>query len=135
MKEVSGHASAINLVIKVLEGDDPWCLSWVNVYEFLRVTTHHRVFPRPLTFDDAFSQIEILLTHPACEILQETPRHAKVLVELAERARPVSGNFVHDCHIAALMMEHDVRGIVTFDSHFRRFAPFINVLTPDEASV
>lgn len=25
-----------------------WCLTWPIVYEFLRVSTHPRVFPRPL---------------------------------------------------------------------------------------
>lgn len=133
MKEVSGHRSALDLTGRILSGDTPWCLSWINVYEFLRVVTHRRVFPNPLDFAEAFEQVETLLAHPACEMLQETSRHARVLSELAMSARPVAGNFVHDCHIAALLMEHDVRGIVTFDSHFRRFGSSLEVLSPEEA--
>jgi toxin-antitoxin system PIN domain toxin len=117
-----GHDASRSLVEEILASDRPWCLSWVNVYEFLRVATHHRVFPRPLRFDQALEQLAPLLSHRYVEVLAETDRHAAVLAEIVRDAGPVSGNFVHDCHIAALMAEHDVRLIHTFDTHFRRFS-------------
>jgi toxin-antitoxin system PIN domain toxin len=133
MKEVPDHSSAHDFIISVLSDEFPWCLSWINVYEFLRVTTHRRVFPKPLNFEKAFRQIQILISHPACEILQETSRHVKILSEIARIARPVTGNFVHDCHIAAMLFEHDVHAIVTYDTHFRRFGAPLEVWSPQDA--
>jgi predicted nucleic acid-binding protein len=37
---------------------------------------------------------------------------------------PVSGNMVHDLHIAALLREHGVDEIVTSDTDFHRFKGF-----------
>jgi toxin-antitoxin system PIN domain toxin len=124
-----GHAASRALVEEVLASDRPWCLSFVNVYEFLRVATHRGVFLRPLRFEQALDQLTPLLSHRSVELLTETERHAAVLCEVVRDAGPVSGNFVHDCHIAALMAEHDVRRIHTFDTHFRRFS-HLEVVVP-----
>jgi len=131
-KEAPEHEVSLALVQATLEARRPWCLSWVNVYEFLRVATHRRVFPKPLTFSSALNQARVLADHPTVEMLQETPRHLETLTEVAGLAGSVSGNFVHDCHLAALMREHDVNTIVTLDTHFRRFGVF-KVLSPAQA--
>ena len=123
------HGVSRELVEDVLATNQPWCLSWVNVYEFLRVATHRRVFPRPLRFEDALDLLSPLLAHRALEMLVPTDRHAEVLRAVVRDAGPVSGNFVHDCHIATLMAEHDVRLIKTFDTHFRRFS-HLEVMVP-----
>lgn len=127
--EAPQHEDCLAVVQKTLAGRQPWCLSWVNVYEFLRVATHRKVFPRPLSFQSAKRQMQNLLDHPTIELLQETPRHLEVLDEVSALAGSVSGNFVHDCHLAALMREHDVKRIITLDTHFRRFGIF-EVLSP-----
>ena len=57
MSDLPDHPAASRLVRAVLSGDETWCLSWVNVYEFLRVATHPGVFPRPLGFADALQQM------------------------------------------------------------------------------
>ncbi len=129
--EAAEHEACLSLLQRTLAGRAPWCLTWVNVYEFLRVATHHRVFPRPLAFASAQRRMDSLLRHPAVELLQETRRHGEVLAEVVGLAGAVAGNFVHDCHIAALMREHDVGTIVTLDTHFRRFGVF-KVLGPAE---
>jgi toxin-antitoxin system PIN domain toxin len=128
-KEAQQHEECLAAVRITLAGRAPWCLSWVNVYEFLRVATHRRVFPNPMPFEQARQQMDSLLNHPAFTMLQETPRHTEVLAEVAKLSGTVSGNFVHDCHIAALMRENDVKSIVTLDTHFRRFG-ILEVLGP-----
>ena len=130
-REMPGHTAAVDVVERTLEGTEPWCLTWVNVYEFLRIATHPRIFPTPLRWADALRQVQTLLDHPSIEVLNETERHASVLETAVRTAGGASGNFVHDCHIAALLIEHDVRCIVTGDAHFRRF-PDLIVLTPEE---
>lgn len=129
--EAAEHEACLSLLRRTLASRAPWCLTWVNVYEFLRVATHRRVFPRPMAFEAASKRMRTLLDHPAVEVLQETPRHTEVLAEMATHVGAVSGNLVHDCHIAALMREHDVGTIVTLDTHFRRFG-VLQVFSPGD---
>jgi len=130
--EADGHKEARTLLAETVRTATPFCLTWVNVYEYLRVLTHQRIFEHPLSFAQATEGIMRLVSLPAAAVLQETPRHSQILLDLARTAAPVRGNFVHDCHIAALMTEHSVRSIVSWDSHFRRF-PNLAVLSPAEA--
>ncbi len=127
--ELPGHDESVTFVARVLASMEPWCLAWVVVYEYLRVVTHPQVFARPLSWADAIRQAHRLLEHPSLQVLAETERHVAVLDAVVRDAGGASGNFVHDCHIAALMAEHDARRIVTYDSHFRRF-PGIEVVKP-----
>ncbi|MBM4395160.1 MAG: PIN domain-containing protein [Deltaproteobacteria bacterium] len=120
-EDAPGHGEARAFLDAVLASDVPWCLAWVTIYEYLRVVTHARVFARPLTWARAWSQVSALLAHPRLELLVETDRHRQCIEDTVALAGGATGNFVHDCHLASLMSEHDVRRIVTSDSHFRRF--------------
>ena len=131
IEELPKHSQCRDFIEGVLNSDEPWCLTWVNIYEYLRVITHPRVFARPLKWDDARAQIEVLLAHPYLDLISETDRHLKTLDEVVDKAGSVSGNFVHDCHIATLMQEYDLRQIVTYDTHFRRFQN-IDVVFPED---
>jgi toxin-antitoxin system PIN domain toxin len=133
VRQLPAHAESREFVEDLLRSDASWCLAWVNVYEFLRVATHPRVFSRPLSWSDATAAISQFLSHPRLELIVETPDHLSALEKTAAEAGSVAGNFVHDCHIAALMREHDVRRIVTFDTHFRRFE-HLEVVRPAELS-
>jgi toxin-antitoxin system PIN domain toxin len=128
----TGHATARALMGRVRSGNGDWCLAWSNVYEFLRVTTHSGVFPKPLAWSAALDRVDLLLASPGVEIIAETSRHRAVLREVVDAAGGASGNFLHDCHLAALMVEHDVTNIVTGDTGFRRFARF-RVWSVDDA--
>jgi toxin-antitoxin system PIN domain toxin len=124
MEESPGHADARAVLLALARKPVSWCVGWVNLYEFMRISTHRKVFRRPLAWDTAFDIVERLLHHPGLEVLQETAAHLAVCRSLAGTAGGAAGNFVHDCHVAALMQEHDVRTIVTADAHFRRFGIF-----------
>lgn len=106
-----------------------WFLTWGIVYEFLRVSTHRSVFPRPLDFVTAYRWIALLLASPACRVLTESERHAFILGELSSKHPRLAGNHVHDLHIAALMLEHGVSEIRTADTDFHQF-PFLRVVNP-----
>jgi len=133
IRQLPAHAECRAFAERLLGASSPWCLSWVNVYEFLRVATHPRVFSRPLKWRDASAALAPFLAHPRLELIAETDDHRGALEKVVAEAGSVAGNFVHDCHLAALMREHDVRRIVTFDTHFRRFA-HLDVVRPGEAS-
>ncbi len=114
------HASARVLIKELAEGAAPWALPWPCAYEFLRVVTHPRVFHPPVPTERAFSDLKRVLASPSLRLLGETSRHPEVMEEVL-RISGVSGNLIHDAHIAALCLEHGVTEIVTGDRDFARF--------------
>ncbi len=107
----------------------PWYLTWGVVYEFLRVTTHPRVFKMPWSPAVAWGFLDAVLRSPTLRVLTETPGHGAVLTELLGEVPQLRGNLVHDAHIAALMREHGITRIVTRDTDFHRFG-FLEVVDP-----
>ena len=107
----------------------PAFLTWSVCYEFMRVSTHARVFRSPWTPSSAWSFIERLIAAPGFEVLAATPRHGAVLAQTLAELPDLSGNVMHDVHTAVLMREHGVSRICTRDRHFHRF-PFLSVLDP-----
>lgn len=120
VETLSEHEAAADLLRLLAEGDLPWAIPWPCVYEFLRVTTHPRVFRPPLALEDALRWIGGVLDSPTLLLLSETSRHAEVMERVVSGAR-ATGNLVHDAHIAALCLENGVREILTGDRDFTRF--------------
>ncbi|HYO45262.1 MAG TPA: TA system VapC family ribonuclease toxin [Gemmatimonadota bacterium] len=120
VETVPEHETAHDLLILLAQDDLPWAIPWPCVYEFLRVTTHPRIFHPTLPLDHALRSIRALLESPTLLLLSETPRHAEVMERVVAGAR-ATGNLVHDAHIAALCLEHGVREILTGDRDFSRF--------------
>lgn len=123
------HEPCRDLIERARGQAAPWFLTWGICYEFLRVSTHPRVYRRPWTSAMAWRFVETLLACPNVSILTATRRHAAVLGQCLEELPDVRGNLVHDLHIAALMREHGIARIVTRDSDFHRFA-FVEVIDP-----
>jgi hypothetical protein len=107
----------------------PWYVTWSIVYEFLRVSTHPRVFRRPWTAAEAWRFTESLLASPGLGVLVETPRHAEIAAVTLAEIVGLRGNLLHDTRTAVLMREHGIRRIYTRDQDFHRF-PFLEVLDP-----
>lgn len=122
------HRIARALLEELAEGSDPWALPWPCVYEFLRVVTHPRVLHPPVPVDLALRDIDRVLSSPSLHLLHETPRHRRFLDHVVSSSG-ASGNLVHDAHIAALCLEHDVSEIITGDRDFARF-PGLTVHNP-----
>lgn len=123
------HRRARGLVDQWRRGDRAWFLTWSIVYEFLRVSTHARVFPHPMALRDAQAWIGALLGGRDDRILVATDRHRQVLDDAVASHPHVRGNPVHDLHIATLMMEHGVPEIRTADADFHQFR-FLRVVNP-----
>ena len=115
------HASAHASLERLRRSGSPWFLTWGVVYEFVRVSTHAKIFPHPMPLSSALRFIRRLLESPSVGILRETEAHLATLDELAAQTPGISGNDVHDAHIVALMREHGVATIWTADRGFRRF--------------
>jgi hypothetical protein len=108
---------------------DAWYTTWPILYEFLRVSTHPRVLPRPWTATAAWSFVTALLASPGLGLLAPTERHADVADEVIAEYPHLSGNLFHDAHTAILLREHGVRFICTRDADFSRF-DFLEVIDP-----
>jgi hypothetical protein len=118
---------------KLLEGwrvqDSAWYLTWGIVYEFLRVSTHSRVFRRPWPLPVAWAFVESVLASPALGMLVPGERHSQVAAAVVREVPHLAGNLMHDAHTAILMREHGIRRIYTRDTDFHRF-PFLEPLDP-----
>ena len=114
------HPTARLLLTELAEGSAPWAIPWPCVYEFLRVVTHPRVFSPPVPLDIALEDLEQIFASPTLVLLSETERHAEVMAAVV-RESDVTGNLLHDAHIAALCVEHGVSELITGDRDFSRF--------------
>jgi len=123
------HARARVLLEEWRKGDRSWFLTWGIVYEFLRVSTHPKVFANPLDLQRAREWIGILLASRSAGLLMPTERHLAVLDDVTVRHPRLRGNIVHDLHTAALMREHGVAEIRTADTDFHQFS-FLTVVNP-----
>jgi hypothetical protein len=92
------------------------------------VVTHPRVFDPPTPLGDALEDLARLLDSPSLSLLGEGPAHPSHL-DRALREGGVTGNLVHDGHIAALCVEHGVRELFSADRDFARF-PRLRVRNP-----
>jgi hypothetical protein len=123
------HARAHAAIEAWRAGEESWFLTWGVVYEFLRVSTHRRVFPEPLDLVTAWGWIMALLSGSRAGIIVESDRHATVLEEVARLHPRLAGHPVHDLHTAVLMKEHGIEEIRTADTDFHQFG-FLRVVDP-----
>jgi toxin-antitoxin system PIN domain toxin len=123
------HAACRRAVEELAAGAAPWHATWGILYEFVRVTTHRRVLPRPYTNQEAWSFVQALLDTPSFHVLVETERHGQALQGLLEADPELRGSALHDVQTAALMREHGVRRILTRDFGFHRFT-WLEVVDP-----
>jgi hypothetical protein len=106
-----------------------WYVTWGILYEFLRVTTHPRVFRAPWSGTKAWAFVEALLASASLGVLIPTERHAEVAAGVIREIPYLSGNFMYDAQTAILMREHGIKTIYTRDSDFHRFS-FLEPVDP-----
>ncbi len=106
---------------ELAEGALPWAIPWPCIYEFLRIVTHPRVYHPPVPLSVALHDLRSILDSPTLLLLHETPNHPDVMMRVLEESG-VTGNLVHDAHIAALCLEHGISELITGDRDFARFA-------------
>lgn len=99
-----------------------WYLTWNICYEFLRVTTHPRVFQHPLSAREAWRFLHSVLASDGAGVLLPTERHGAILEDMIHGMPNLAGNLVHDATTVTLMNEHGIRRIYTRDADFYRFA-------------
>jgi hypothetical protein len=101
-------------------GFEVMCFGWSTLMAYLRIATHPRVFGRPLPPRTAMMNVEALLAVPVVRVLAEEEGFWSYYRRVTD---PVlaRGNLVPDAHLAALLLQHDVRVLYTNDRDFRKF--------------
>jgi predicted nucleic acid-binding protein len=90
------HAAAHRFLEAVGRTAEPWYVTEGIVYEFLRVSTHPKVFPTPIPWTDALAFLRPLLEAANVHLLQATDRHWGLLDEILRSLTHPSGNLFFD---------------------------------------
>ena len=105
----------------------PLGLPWSSLLAFVRLTSNHRLFERPVSVAMAWRQVEAWLSCEASWVPNPTPRHREVVGGLLA-APGLRAEHVPDAHLAALALEHGL-AVASADTDFSRF-PGIRLENP-----
>lgn len=123
------HAACLELLEDSRTKAAAWYVTWGICYEFLRVTTHPRVFQNPWSAEQAWRFVDALLKPTSIGILIPTDRHQDVATGVIKEVPHLRGNLIHDAHTAVLMREHGIKTVYTRDTDFHRFS-FLEPIDP-----
>ena len=99
--------------------------------EYLATVTRPQSWSPPVAMDAALEHIAAL--EAAFEILEDGPMVTRTLKGLC-REVPVAGRQIHDANIAATMLTHGERRLLTFNpADFRRFGERIELIGMETA--
>ncbi len=122
------HERAASFLEQCIQQEELFCLGWPTVMSYLRIATHPSIFVRPLTPDEAMTNVETLLNLPHMRFLAEEEGFWEVYRKLT-RETPTRGNLVPDAHLAAILRQHGVKRLYTHDRDFLKFS-FLDVRDP-----
>jgi toxin-antitoxin system PIN domain toxin len=97
----------------------PLGLPWSSLLAFVRLTSNHRLFERPVSVAMAWRQVDAWLSCEASWVPNPTPRHREVIGGLLA-APGLRAEHVPDAHLAALALEHGL-AVASADADFSRF--------------
>lgn len=128
--ESAEHAAAKAWLEGVMSGSETVGLPWLSILAFLRITTHQRIFERPLLMDQAMEFVASWLKRPQVHAVEVGADFLAILATLLASAQ-IKGALVSDAALAALTIEHGAT-LCTTDRDFARFPGLIwrNPLRP-----
>lgn len=113
------HAAAREWWEAQLSGTGAVGLCWPVLDAFIRISTNHRLYQRPLLLKEAVERVQSWFDQPGVKLLQPTEQHWLIFQQML-RASNATGNLVSDAHLAALAVEHNAV-LQSCDSDFARF--------------
>lgn len=122
------YATATGFMENSISGSELFCLSWITLMSYLRISTHSSIFANPLTPEQALGNIISLLNLPNVKIISEEEGFLDTYREVTG-SFPVRGNLVPDAHLASILRQNGVEKIYTNDKDFLKFG-FLNVHDP-----
>lgn len=122
------HATALTLLEERAAGSEIFCIAWTTAMSYLRIVTHPGILASPLHPAEALANLGALADLSHVQMLSEKERFLAIYAEVTGGA-PLRGRLVPDAHLAAILLQHDVRKLYTNDSDFRRFT-FLDIRNP-----
>ena len=114
------------------QGEIPVCIAPQNLSEFFAIVTRtgrHRA-SNPMSPDEAIDEIRKYLECEHIYKIYPTPTTWPILLSLLGQ-HPVTGQDIHDLHLAATMLSNGIKRIYTFNSKDFEPIPGIEVLDPE----
>jgi hypothetical protein len=118
-RDSTHHPKAKTWLESVLSEDEPVALPWLVLLGFLRVSTNHRILPRPLSVEEAISVVDGWLAQPAVRVLHPGDEHWRTLKTILAECG-TAGNLTTDAHLAAMAIENGSE-LCSTDTDFQRF--------------
>ena len=114
------HAKVHRWWQRALTGDESIGLPWLVIAGFLRISTNPRVYPQPLTVNQALDEVAVWLSTSVGTPIAEKADHWPALRDILLNTG-TAGNLTTDAHLATLAITHDAT-LVSCDTDFARFA-------------
>jgi uncharacterized protein len=115
------HGAAYGHIAELAEGRAPWAIPWPCLHEFVAIVTHPKIYAPPSSVNDAIDQVDAWLESPSLMLLVESEGYWRQLKSSMQAGR-IAGPLVHDAHVAALCVVHEVSELWSADRDFGRFA-------------
>lgn len=113
------HLPSVRWLETALDGPSRVGIPWESLIAFVRIATNPRVMRDPVTTRAAWDQVRDWLAVPVVWVPTPTARHEEVLGALLGGSA-VTGDLVHDAHLAAIAIEHGL-AVCSADTDFARF--------------
>lgn len=124
---VSSHPDHIRAKSWFDANKDDLATTNINISECLRLLTHPRVFPKPMTLNAA---IDLFLTFKndfRVFVLNEKQEWLDDLKDLSKALPSIRGNEVFNAKIAQILLYNGVKKMCTLDADFRKY-DFLEVI-------
>lgn len=113
------HALMADWVKRKIGDGVPICAPWVSRWAFLRIATSPRLFPNPLSTQEAFYVLRWWDAIPNSCLPEPGSRHTEILQKVMEQGQ-VRGPMVSDAVLAAIAIEYNA-DLASTDRDFSRF--------------
>ena len=128
----SAHVVACRCLDRAGNSEEPLLISHQIVREYLVVVTRSQIWSEPLVMDDALKDATRLIS--SFTVLEDGPNVMAELIALC-REVPLAGKQIHDANIAATMLAHGERRLLTLNAKdFRRFGGRIELVELEAAA-
>ncbi|BCS30931.1 ribonuclease VapC48 [Luteitalea sp. TBR-22] len=114
------HRAARAFLESCASSPEVLCLTWQTLMGYLRIATHPGIFTSPLSPDEAWANIDALLSLPHVRVVTEQDGFPDAYRHVTA-GTTVRANLVPDAHLAALLFQNGVRTLYSNDRDFRKF--------------
>ena len=127
-----GHVAACRCLDRAGNSEEPLHISRQIVREYLAAVTRPQIWAAPLAIADALEDVTRLVS--SFTLLEDGPNVMAMLAALC-REVPVGGKQIHDANIAATMLAHGERRLLTLNAKdFRRYGERIELVELEAAA-